>query len=182
MYLFSHECSSIHRTVQSYTTTHLYVFVFVRTRALALVCIPSSQCSSFLSLSKYLYREQRLYYTSSPFSQHASPSSSSSSWSAFSIKKLKHGLASMLRKEGWWLWGGHVLPPVVHFLVPGCCRRRVVRRRVAAVAPRRAAPFVRPCQSVSHSIEDALHSDYYWIGFQWAYTYCLLAASTQIIP
>ena len=81
--------SSIHRTVQSYTTTHLYVFVFVRTRALALVCIPSSQCSSFLSLSKYLYREQRLYYTSSPFSQHASPSSSSSSWSAFSIKKLK---------------------------------------------------------------------------------------------
>ena len=47
---------------------------------------------------------------------------------------------------------------------------------VLLLAPRRAAPFVRPCQSVSHSIEDALHSDYYWIGFQWAYTYCLLLA------
>ena len=142
--------SSIHRTVQSYTTTHLYVFVFVRTRALALVCIPSSQCSSFLSLSKYLYREQRLYYTSSPFSQHASPSSSSSSWSAFSIKKLKQscfhakkrGMMAMRRTcfaaccsfSCPWL-----LPPR---RAPSCCRR--------CAAPRRHS--IRSSLSVSQSL------------------------------
>ena len=169
--------SSIHRTVQSYTTTHLYVFVFVRTRALALVCIPSSQCSSFLSLSKYLYREQRLYYTSSPFSQHAS---SSSSWSAFSIKKLKQscfhakkrGMMAMRRTcfaaccsfSCPWL-----LPPPR--CAPACC------------CLRRAAPlhsFVPVSQSVTLS---KMHCIQTTIGLAFnGHTHAACSASTQIIP
>ena len=66
-------------------------------------------------------------------------------------------------EEGWWLWGGHVLPPVVHFLVP------------CSVTPS-LRPSSQSLDSHSLSIEDALHSDY-WIGFQWAHTLARTSAA-----